>query len=135
MPASAFVDKTQNYLGKVIEQLVGILKGCRTLLFISLGYSWLFSNSTTLFECVVLLVETEWGGDFFEIFLSSSVLTLYGLKSVCIFSILFSSHFLKYLTSRDLVIISFLLVTFHCLIQGWYCKEKLDAGHSKGSRG
>ena len=22
-----------------------------------------------------------------------------------------------------------------CLIQGWYCKEKLDAGHSKGLKG
>ena len=64
-------------------------------------------------------------------------LILYTLTSVCINSILFSIHFQRswegefVLQSRGaLWWSSSLFSRLLGLIQGWYCKEKLDAGHS-----
>ena len=69
-----------------------------------------------------------------EIF--ASVLTLYSLISVCIFSVLFSLRFQQY-QQESLTIKSFfswwsfpLFSWPSCVIQGRYCKEKLDASHS-----
>ena len=65
-------------------------------------------------------------------------ITIYSLTSAFIFSILFSVHLLRcwqgefvYQSRVSLVGDHFLY--FHdiaCVIQWWYCKEKLDASHS-----
>ena len=69
--------------------------------------------------------------------------TLYTLTSVCIFSILFSIHFLWYWQGEFVYQSRASLVGDHFLYShdldvwsmGWYCKENLDCSHSqaKGS--
>ena len=66
---------------------------------------------------------------------------IYALTSVCIFSILFFIHFLKCWQGEFVLGLKnfFSWWSFHLfswpwyVIQGWYCKEKLNARHSKGS--
>ena len=70
-------------------------------------------------------------------------LTLNTTTSVCIFSIMFSIYFLRcwegefcltiksFLSWWSFLIFSWLL----SVIQGWSCKEKLDASHSWGLKG
>ena len=66
---------------------------------------------------------------------------IYALTSVYIFLILFFIHFLKCWQGEfvwtqkllQLVIISFILMTLIRDSGWWYCKEKLNARHSKGS--
>ena len=65
------------------------------------------------------------------------LLALNTLKSVCIFSILFSIHFQKadkenLFNNQELLllVINSLFSWLSCLIQGLYTKEKLDASHS-----
>ena len=66
------------------------------------------------------------------------ILTFYTLTSIKVFSILFSIHSFKVLTRRICLTINnffgcsqFPLFSWpYCMIQGWYCKEKLDASHS-----
>ena len=64
--------------------------------------------------------------------------------SVCIFSKLFSIHFLRCWQGKFVLRSKAALVGDHfihsydlriCLIQGWYCKENLDASHSKELKG
>ena len=69
----------------------------------------------------------------------ASSLTLDTLTSVCIFSILFSIHFLRCWQGEFVEQSRASLVDDHslyswpkCLTEGWNCKEKSDAGHSKG---
>ena len=63
-------------------------------------------------------------------------LTLYTLTSVCIFSILFSIHFLRswkgeFVQQSQASILSWWsLPLFSCVIQRWYCWETLVASHS-----
>ena len=66
---------------------------------------------------------------------------IYALTSVCIFLILFFIHFLKCWQGEFVLGLKnfFSWWSFHLfswpwyVIQGWYCKEKLNARHSKGS--
>ena len=68
----------------------------------------------------------------------TKVWTFYTLTSVCIFSIVFFIHFLRCWQGEfveqsraTLVGDHFLLFSWpQYVIQGWYCKEKLDASHS-----
>ena len=70
------------------------------------------------------------------------LLTLYTSTSVCIFSVLFSTPFPNMLTRRICLTIKsssswWLFPLFlwpKCVMERWYCKEKLDAGHSWGSK-
>ena len=63
---------------------------------------------------------------------------LYILTSICIFSILISVNFLRYWQgdfvwqSRASLVCDHFLYSQkpYCVIQGWYCKEKLDAYHN-----
>ena len=82
--------------------------------------------------------STRWFHNRLQQGMISYFLTLYNQTSVCIFSILFSIHFLRHrqgeflqqLRGSLVVIISFILMTLMWEMQHWYCKEKLDASHS-----
>ena len=82
-----------------------------------------------------VIVGTKFSIDFF--------LTLYSLTSVCIFSLLLFRHFIGLWQGEFSSTIksffswwSFPLFSWpQCLIEGWFCKKKLDVSDSKGLKG
>ena len=115
----------------------GYLITCHQLLWpkyylwpiINFSLSPTFANSDTF-------SKTFWNPWIWWVRFSVKLVTVLTLYTIMLFSIHFLRCWQGNLFKNEellwLVIISFTLVTLMCdsIIQGWYCKEKLDASHS-----